>query len=416
MMKRACQDQFVFGDFILVPAERQLLKCGTSLYLAPKTFDILNLLVKQAGSLVTKDQIFENVWPGVSVEESNITNRISTIRKVLGDDANNPTFIEKIPTQGYRFFHPVKPLFIFETGDGPEIHKSLPPHSESAKPESANEEKIDDINKDYDNPRRIEPTIPLPTHPSHFKLIATFVILLLLALILLAAFISYKWGAAETRALVAEKELQTRPRRDDSQQPSSEKKQEPASNMVPVNCPGDAPDYPVFNIDPLTFRDKGTQICSDFPLIDIALDQPNPTFSQSMTELNSVRSFKIGDQLAVMLYIHNGAANNLPPSQTTAKNVKIKTSLERTGNVYTITGLYSADNAYPRSESIKIAVKDDEVLALIKNSGFVYTFEGKVILDMQNLDLGNSTFTLGDLDSGWEYSLFLTYKLLVMKK
>lgn len=182
-------------------------------------------------------------------------------------------------------------------------------------------------------------------------------------------------------------------------------------------CPGEAPDHPVFNIDPVTYRDGAeTQVCSDFPLIDVALDTTNPQFSRSKNDLEAIRQFDVGNNIAVLLYMHNGAANNLSAEQTTAKNVLIETSIKRDGNIYTLRANFLADNASSRSESVQIRVNDDEELRLITNSGYAYNVKGVVILDMQNIDLGDSTYLLGDLDAGWEYSLFFSYKLKLVKK
>ncbi len=184
-----------------------------------------------------------------------------------------------------------------------------------------------------------------------------------------------------------------------------------------TNCPGLISPVPVFNYFPVTFDDTSTPRCQDFPVIDAALDTTNPQFSESAKELRSVRKHKLGDQIVVMLFIHNGAASNYPPSVTTAKNVKIRTSLLREGNIYTLSARYSGDNvALPKADSIQIEVKPDEVLEIVPKSGYMYNYEGKVILDQQNLDMGNSTVTLGDLDPDWQYSLFFSYKAKVVKK
>jgi len=191
----------------------------------------------------------------------------------------------------------------------------------------------------------------------------------------------------------------------------------PNPSRLGTNCPGLISPVPVFNYFPVTFDDTSTPLCHDFPVIDAALDTTNPQFSQSAKELRSIRKYKIGDQIAVMLFINNGAASNYPPSITTAKNVKIRTSTLREGSIYTLSARYSGDNvALPKADNIQIEVKPNEALEIVPKSGYMYNYEGKVILDQQNLDLGNSTFTLGDLDADWEYSLFLTFKVRVVKK
>jgi DNA-binding winged helix-turn-helix (wHTH) protein len=74
---------FEFGDFTLVPRERQLLHDGRPVHLTAKAFDLLLALVRRAGHLVSKDELLREVWPDTFVEEVNLTVNISTLRKVL---------------------------------------------------------------------------------------------------------------------------------------------------------------------------------------------------------------------------------------------------------------------------------------------------------------------------------------------
>ena len=83
---RAIQSQaFAFGDFVLVPKERLLLRGGEPIALTAKAFDLLVVLVRRAGELVTKDELFEEVWPGTFVQETSLTVNISAVRKALED-------------------------------------------------------------------------------------------------------------------------------------------------------------------------------------------------------------------------------------------------------------------------------------------------------------------------------------------
>jgi DNA-binding winged helix-turn-helix (wHTH) protein len=67
-----------------VPAERWLLRDGNPLGLTGKSFDLLVTLVRHAGHLLTKDELLRAVWPGVVVEEVNLSVNVSALRKVLG--------------------------------------------------------------------------------------------------------------------------------------------------------------------------------------------------------------------------------------------------------------------------------------------------------------------------------------------
>lgn len=142
-MAQASQKQYVFGDFILVPTERQLLHVGTPLKLPPKSFNLLQLLIERAGSLVTEDEILKNLWPDEFVNSEGINVRVSEIRRVLGDSVKNPKFIETVHKHGYRFCHSVKPLLVYETEHQSETTDVLSSQSKSREPTSEYQEPID---------------------------------------------------------------------------------------------------------------------------------------------------------------------------------------------------------------------------------------------------------------------------------
>ena len=94
---------YAFGPFRLFPEER-LLRCGDRrLPLPPKAFETLLLLVRNPGHLMLKNDLMKALWPETFVEEVNLANKISLLRKVLGDTGPTPKCIETVPTLGYRF-------------------------------------------------------------------------------------------------------------------------------------------------------------------------------------------------------------------------------------------------------------------------------------------------------------------------
>jgi len=98
---------FEFGDFVFVPKERLLLRGGASVPLTAKAFDLLAVLVRRSGHLVTKDELFEEVWPNTTVQETNLTVNVSALRKALGRGRDGSEFIQTVPGRGYRFIAPV---------------------------------------------------------------------------------------------------------------------------------------------------------------------------------------------------------------------------------------------------------------------------------------------------------------------
>ncbi len=94
---------YEFGRFRLNVAERVLLREGELVSLTPKVFDILLTLVESCGQVVSKDDLMKRVWPNTFVEEGNLTQNISLLRKALGETPGGVQFIETVPRRGYRF-------------------------------------------------------------------------------------------------------------------------------------------------------------------------------------------------------------------------------------------------------------------------------------------------------------------------
>jgi DNA-binding winged helix-turn-helix (wHTH) protein len=80
---------------------------GEPVALTAKAFDLLVVLVRRAGHLVTKDDLFDEVWPGTFVQETNLTVNISALRKALDDGRDGSRIIQTVPGRGYRFVAPV---------------------------------------------------------------------------------------------------------------------------------------------------------------------------------------------------------------------------------------------------------------------------------------------------------------------
>ncbi len=101
---------FEFGLFRLNPAERLLLRAQVPVRLPPKAFDALVVLVENPGHLLKKEELLKKVWPGTFVEESNLAQHISILRKALQDGEDGFRYIETVPRRGYRFVAEVREL------------------------------------------------------------------------------------------------------------------------------------------------------------------------------------------------------------------------------------------------------------------------------------------------------------------
>jgi Tol biopolymer transport system component/DNA-binding winged helix-turn-helix (wHTH) protein len=100
--------QFRFDDFVLDLDAYRLERRGVPVALEPKAFDVLALLVQRPEHLFTKQAIFEAIWPNTAVTDHALTRVVAQLRRVLGDEAREATYIETIPTRGYRWIRPVE--------------------------------------------------------------------------------------------------------------------------------------------------------------------------------------------------------------------------------------------------------------------------------------------------------------------
>jgi TolB-like protein len=91
-----------FGAFTLLPDEHRLLRGEVAVPIGSRAFEVLHMLARRPGQLVTKDELLSAVWHGLVVEDSNLHVQVSQLRKAIGFEA-----IVTIAGLGYRFAHPV---------------------------------------------------------------------------------------------------------------------------------------------------------------------------------------------------------------------------------------------------------------------------------------------------------------------
>ncbi len=94
---------YVFGAFRLDAEKRLLLRDDKRVAIRPKIFDLLLYLVSNEERMVTRDELLSHIWPGLHVQESSLTVAISTLRRILGEPADEHECIATIPGRGYKF-------------------------------------------------------------------------------------------------------------------------------------------------------------------------------------------------------------------------------------------------------------------------------------------------------------------------
>lgn len=99
---------YEFGPFRMDSLRGVLLRNGHRMQVPPKVFETLLVLVQQRGQIVEKNEFLKLVWPDAVVEESNLSQNIFRLRKILGKHPEGREYIETVPKRGYCFVSTVK--------------------------------------------------------------------------------------------------------------------------------------------------------------------------------------------------------------------------------------------------------------------------------------------------------------------
>lgn len=149
---RAEKRFYDFDGFRVDPVRRRLVRDGEVVAITPKAFSILLILIENRGEVVEKEDIIQKVWPDTFVTEANLTQNVSSLRKALGERANDARYIVTVPGRGYTFVADVDETPRDATG---EISLSmLPPMDELVLSE--------DPKPDWSLPGRPAPVAPSP--------------------------------------------------------------------------------------------------------------------------------------------------------------------------------------------------------------------------------------------------------------
>jgi DNA-binding winged helix-turn-helix (wHTH) protein len=103
---------YQFGKFEIDTRNYQLRNDGTVVELEPKVFDLLNYLIVNREKLVSRDELFENIWSGQVVSDTSLSNQIKAARKAIGDDGKSQSIIKTVHGRGYQFIAETEELGI----------------------------------------------------------------------------------------------------------------------------------------------------------------------------------------------------------------------------------------------------------------------------------------------------------------
>lgn len=125
MASRSAQ-VYQLGDFRLDPGKRLLLgPAGTPVSLTPKAYDTLVYLVEHVGTVLDKDELMRAIWPDTAVEENNLTQNISLLRRALGEGRGEHRYIATVPGRGYQFIAAVRAARAKPAGGEPNERVSI---------------------------------------------------------------------------------------------------------------------------------------------------------------------------------------------------------------------------------------------------------------------------------------------------
>jgi TolB-like protein len=135
-MSEARTRSYEFEDFRVEVDKRLLFRQGKPVHLTPKAFDTLLLLVQRKGEVISKDDLMREVWPDTAVEENNLNQNISTLRRILGENRGENRYIATVPGQGYRFVPAVESSGFTQINAEPVTVAVLPFANLSSDPDS----------------------------------------------------------------------------------------------------------------------------------------------------------------------------------------------------------------------------------------------------------------------------------------
>ncbi|MFN7924134.1 MAG: tetratricopeptide repeat protein [Bryobacteraceae bacterium] len=116
----------IAGSVAFDAARASLHVGGQVHHLRPKALAVLRHLVENAHRVVPKDELLRDIWQGAAVTEDTLTQCVSDLRKLLGDDPRNPRFIRTVPKQGFLFVAPIEEVREAQASATAPVHSAAP--------------------------------------------------------------------------------------------------------------------------------------------------------------------------------------------------------------------------------------------------------------------------------------------------
>jgi transcriptional activator of cad operon len=108
-MERSTATMLRIGAWCVNPTSCQISRGGETVRVEVRTMRLLLCLARYAGEVVSSDDLLNQVWPGVIVTQDSVYQSVASLRRLLGDDPKQPTYIATVPRLGYRLVATVSP-------------------------------------------------------------------------------------------------------------------------------------------------------------------------------------------------------------------------------------------------------------------------------------------------------------------
>src|SRR5215470_15374586 len=99
---------FRIGQWRIDPALDEISRDGTTLKLEPRTMRVLTCLAGRAGQVVSINELLDTVWKDLVVTQDSVYQAVAALRRALGDDPKDPSYIASVARRGYRLLPPVE--------------------------------------------------------------------------------------------------------------------------------------------------------------------------------------------------------------------------------------------------------------------------------------------------------------------
>src|SRR5215471_453681 len=108
-MNRVATTMLRVGDWCVNPAAGQISRNGETVRLEMRTMRVLVCLAEHAGEVVSIEDLLDAAWAGVNVSPDSVYQAVASLRRLLGDDPKEPTYIATVPRLGYQMVAEVEP-------------------------------------------------------------------------------------------------------------------------------------------------------------------------------------------------------------------------------------------------------------------------------------------------------------------